>query len=119
MTCLIYRTRGRRGGFFTLREDLFKLFLHREEPKLKFVFKEPLPPSGGGKQLSQMSKLWFWIFCASRTKPSFLLRAKSASSGRAGSSRHLLDGQLWGGGWGATRHIGPMMPFPPYSRPHH
>lgn len=44
------KTIGRRGGFFTLREDLFKLFSHREGPKLSLCLQSPSQCCKGGKK---------------------------------------------------------------------
>lgn len=44
------KTIGRRGGFFTLREDLFKLFSHREGPKLSLCLQSPSQCWKGGKK---------------------------------------------------------------------
>ena len=57
------KTIGRRGGFFTLREDLFKLFSHRQGPKLS-LFTKPLPMLEGGKKTFPSVKILFVdLFC--------------------------------------------------------
>ena len=72
------KTIGRRGGFFTLREDLFKLFSHRQGPKLS-LFTKPLPMlEGGEKNLPQCQNPVcgsLLLQGPSGAKPSFLLIA--------------------------------------------
>lgn len=58
------KTIGRRGGFFTLREDLFKLFSYRQGPKLSLCLQSPSQCWKGGKKTFPSVKILFVdLFC--------------------------------------------------------